>query len=83
MEWLGYTVTYFSKEKGKEFHFIKYSDWQDVNGLLLPKTLSWYNYKNNRPTTFRNDVNFVNVRLSKELPNEDMFKAPDSTMIVK
>jgi hypothetical protein len=82
MEWLGYTVTYFSKEKGKEFHFIKYSDWQEVNGLFLPKTLSWYNYENNKPTTFRNDVNFVNVKLSKEVPNEDIFKVPDSTMIV-
>ena len=83
MEWLGYTVTYFSKEKGKEFHFIKYSDWQDVEGLLLPKTLTWYNYENNMPTTFRNNVNFLNVKLSKVLPNMDMFKVPDSTMIVK
>ncbi|MCB0462471.1 MAG: DUF6503 family protein [Flavobacteriaceae bacterium] len=83
MEWLGYTVTYFSKEKSKEFHFIKYGDWQEVNGLLLPKTLSWYNYENSMPTTFRNNVNFLNVKLSKELPQEDMFKVPDSTMIVK
>lgn len=83
MEWLGYTVTYFSKEKSKEFHFIKYSDWQEVNGLLLPKTLSWYHYENNMPTTFRNNVNFLNVKLSKDLPKEDMFKVPDSTMIVE
>jgi hypothetical protein len=83
MEWLGYTVTYFSKEKGKEFHFIKYSDWQDVSGVLLPKTLSWYNYENNMPTTFRNDVNFVNLKLSTEMTNEDMFKVVDSTLIVK
>ena len=83
MEWLGYTVTYFSKEKGKEFHFIKYSDWQDVSGLLLPKTLTWYNYENNKPTTLRNAVNFVNLKLSKEVPNEDIFKVSDSTLIVK
>jgi len=38
MEWLGYTVTYFLKEKAKEFHFIKYSDWQTVEGLKLPNT---------------------------------------------
>lgn len=83
MEWLGYTVTYFSKEKGKEFHFIKYSEWQDVEGLLLPKTLSWYNYENNMPTTFRNNVNFLNVKLSTQLQNDNMFKVPDSTMIVQ
>jgi hypothetical protein len=83
MEWLGYTVTYFSKEKGKEFHFIKYSNWQDVNGLQLPKTLTWYNYENNKPTILRNAVNFVNVKLSKESPNEAMFMVVDSILIVK
>lgn len=83
MEWLGYTVTYFSKEKGKEFHFIKYSDWQEASGLQLPKTLTWYNYENNKPTTLRNAVNFVNLKISKEMPNEDLFKVVDSTLIVK
>lgn len=83
MEWLGYTVTYFSQEKGKEFHFIKYSDWQDLNGLQLPKTLTWYNYENNKPTTLRNAMNFVKVKLSKESPNEAIFMAVDSTLIVK
>jgi hypothetical protein len=83
MEWLGYTVTYFSKEKGKEFHFIKYSDWQEASGLQLPKTLTWYNYENNKPTTLRNEMNFVNLKLSKDLPDEEMFKITDSTLIVK
>jgi len=83
MEWLGYTVTYFSKEKGKEFHFIKYSDWQDISGLTLPKTLTWYNYENNKPTTMRNPMNFVNVKLSKQAPSDNMFKVADSMLIVK
>ena len=83
MEWLGYTVTYFSKEKGKEFHFIKYSDWQEVSGLQLPKTLTWYNYENNKPTTMRNPMNFVDVKLSKQTPSDEMFKVVDSTLIVK
>ena len=83
MEWLGYTVTYFSKEKGKEFHFIKYGAWQDIDGINLPKTLSWYNYENGVPTTHRSDVQFINIKLSKEKPLEDMFKVPDSTMVIK
>lgn len=65
MTWLGYTVTFFTKEKAKEFHFIKYSEWQIVNGLQLPKTLTWYNYENNLPTTKRNDLEFSNVTLLK------------------
>jgi hypothetical protein len=83
MEWLAYTVTFFSKKKAKEFHFIKYSDWQEVSGLKLPKTLTWYKVENNKPTTLRNAVDFVNVKLSKEAPNDAMFKVADSTLVVK
>ncbi|RLD28715.1 MAG: hypothetical protein DRI75_05825 [Bacteroidetes bacterium] len=83
MEWLAYTVTYFSKEKGKEFHFIKYSDWQTVEGLKLPKTLTWYNYENNQPTTKRNDVNFVNVSILKTKPDDSMFKKPEDAKTIE
>lgn len=83
MEWLGYTVTYFSKEKSKEFHFIKYHDWQTVEGVFLPKTLHWYNYENNKPTTFRNAVEFVNVRLLKEISDAEIFGAPEGSKIVE
>jgi hypothetical protein len=83
MEWLGYTVTYFSKEKSKEFHFIKYSDWGNVNGLVLPKTLTWYNYENNLPTTKRSDRNFVNASLWEESPNDSLFRMQDGAKIVE
>ncbi|CAM1363122.1 DUF6503 family protein [Tenacibaculum xiamenense] len=42
MEWLGYTVTYFSKKPTTKVNIIKYDDWENVNGLLLPKSLIWY-----------------------------------------
>lgn len=83
MEWLGYTVTYFSKEKSKDFHFIKYSDWQTVNGLVLPKTLSWYNYENNMPTEKRNDLEFTNIKLSKEKLDASVFEAPEGAEVVE
>ena len=83
MEWLAYTVTYFSKEKGKEFHFIKYSDWQTVDGLELPKTLTWYNYENNLPTTKRNDLEFVNVSVSKIKPEDSLFKKPENAKMIE
>ncbi|MDG1729610.1 MAG: hypothetical protein P8K68_04330 [Algibacter sp.] len=82
MTWLGYTVTYFSKEKGKEFHFIKYNNWQTVEGLVLPETLTWYNYENNLPTEKRNDLPFTDIKLSKEEPDTDMFEAPAGATII-
>ncbi len=83
MTWLGYTVTFFSNEKSKEFHFIKYTNWQTVEGLLLPETLSWYNYENNLPTTKRNDLEFVNIVLSKEKIYQDIFEAPEGSEIIE
>lgn len=82
MAWLGYTVTYFSKEKSKEFHFIKYSNWQTVEGVLLPETLTWYNYENNLPTTKRNDLKFSGVVLSKEKPDSSLFEIPEKARVI-
>lgn len=83
MVWLGYTVTYFSKEKSKEFHFIKYSNWQNVEGLVLPETLTWYNYENNLPTTKRSDLKFVNIKLSKEKIDGTIFELPEGAEIIE
>ena len=83
MTWLGYTVTYFSKEKSKEFHFIRYSSWQTVEGLLLPETLTWYNYENNLPTTKKNDLEFTNIIFSKEKIDQDIFEAPEGAEIIE
>ena len=71
------------KEKSKEFHFIKYSNWQTVEGLLLPETLTWYNYENNLPTTKKNDLQFTNIVLSKEKTDQDVFEAPEGAEIIE
>jgi len=83
MTWLGYTVTYFTKEKSKEFHFIKYSQWQDVSGLKLPKTLTWYGYKDNRPTEKQRDVEFTEVKLLQDKINAEMFQKPEEAEFVE
>lgn len=83
MTWLGYTVTFFTKEKEKEFHFIKYSEWQNVNGLELPKTLTWYNYENNMPTTKRNDLEFSEVRLTEMKMKASVFSKPEDAEVIE
>ena len=56
MKWLGYTVNFIPGIDTTEFHFRRYSKWQDVNGILLPAEMVRYKYKNNLPT-----VSFVSV----------------------
>jgi len=70
MRWLGYTVTYFSKEKSVDIHWIRYNDWNNVNGVLLPNSLDWYKYENGLPTEFRNKVTLENMSVSAT-PFED------------
>lgn len=51
MAWLGYTVTFFSKESTDAYKIIRYNDWENVNGLLLPKSITWYaKDENGQPT---------------------------------
>ena len=83
MQWLGYTVTFGKGEKSKEFHFIKYSNWQTVEGLVLPETLTWYKYENNLPTEKRNDLQFTDIKLSKEQPEAQIFEVPEDATIIE
>lgn len=45
MEWLGYTVTYYTKKPSTKSNIIRYNNWNDINGLLLPKSITWYKKK--------------------------------------
>lgn len=42
MEWLAYTVTFNSKKPSEKYSIIRYNNWNSVNGLLLPKAITWY-----------------------------------------
>ncbi|WP_179348283.1 DUF6503 family protein [Winogradskyella pacifica] len=82
MEWLAYTVTFGKPEGSPDFHFIRYNNWQTVNGLVLPKSVDWYNYENNLPTEKRNTVEFTDVMLSEKAPDQAMFTMPESAKVI-
>jgi len=81
MAWLGYTVTYFTQEKSKEFHFIKYSNWQTVNGFVLPAKLEWYKANGFKIGEKRSEMNFVNISVSKTAPNDSLFEKTENGVI--
>jgi len=76
-------VTYFSKEKSKDFHYIKYSEWQQVNGLLLPKSLEWYQVVDGKITAKRNELQFSDVTISKENPDDTIFMKPENARTIE
>lgn len=76
MAWLGYTVTYFSGEKSPTFKWIRYDDWTDVGGLLLPNSISWYKFDETGPTELRNTVSFTESSLSTEALPIETYQKP-------
>lgn len=77
MAWLGYTVTYFSGETSEEVSWIRYADWDDFNGIKLPKVITWYEHENGVPTESRGKSSeFTNVKLDKELLPDQLFMKP-------
>ena len=81
MTWLAYTVTYRTNEKSDKWKYIKYAEWKDVNGFILPKTLTWYKLEDGKPTEPRNSMNFENIQVSENLPNPDQFLMPEGASI--
>ncbi len=76
MKFLGYTVTFFSKETSEKISLIEYSDWNDVDGLLLPETLKWRTYQEGKVGEVKSERTFVNAKASKEKLSSDMFEQP-------
>lgn len=76
MAWLGYTVTYFSGSSSDDLHWIRYDNWTEVNGLLLPESITWYNYEGRAITDPRNTVSFKNSMLSTDPMPGGYFAAP-------
>ncbi len=82
MAWLGYTVTYNDNEASDDWRFIKYSEWQEVNGLQLPKTLTWYTIENGKPIQARNNVNFEKVTITESELDDSVFEIPVGAVVI-
>ncbi|TDQ29320.1 DUF6503 family protein [Zeaxanthinibacter enoshimensis] len=83
MQWLGYTVTYGKDGPSDDVHWIRYDDWQLVNGVYLPASVAWYNYEEGKPTEMRNRVIFEEVNLRSTPLNTDFFARPPDAEVVK
>ncbi|RAJ13216.1 DUF6503 family protein [Olleya aquimaris] len=83
MEWLGYTVNFVPGIDTTEFHFRRYNDWQTINGLLVPKSITGYGYKDDKPTTPKAPNVFTDVKISTKAPDASLFEKPEKGNFVK
>lgn len=78
MAWLGYTVTYRSGESSDNVRWIHYADWQEVNGLVLPKSITWHNYEGRKILEPASTITFESVTVSKSPLEDDFYAKPEN-----
>ena len=83
MAWLGYTVTYYSKEKSSNVKWIRYHDWANINGLLLPNSITWYKYEDGKLTEPRGSAEFDGIKLLTTAYKDTFFEKPDNANFVE
>ncbi|WP_424962514.1 DUF6503 family protein [Ekhidna sp.] len=81
MEWLMYTVTYRSGEPSDTYKLIRYDQWSEFNGLLLPTAIQWHQYKGDSVGEMSNEVRFENIQVTEESPADSLFVMPENAQI--
>jgi len=81
MKWLAYTVTFGKDQKSDKWSYIKYSQWDTINGLVLPKTLSWYKVEDGKPTEKANDLPFNKVTITDTVLADSIFAKPEGAIV--
>ncbi|UII31331.1 DUF6503 family protein [Fulvivirga ulvae] len=81
LELLLYTVTYFSGEKHENYNALRYTDWQKVNGLLVPAVMEGYKFQSDSIGELRYRAEFSNVVFSEEVPDQALFDMPENAEI--
>ena len=83
MEWLGYTVTFKTGEKSDKISWIRYNDWMDVDGVKLPKSLTWFQVKDGKLVAPRSTRNFENVALKEAPMPVGFYSKPEGATVVQ
>lgn len=83
MAWLGYTVTYFSGEKSERISWIRYNDWKEFNGVVLPNAMTWFKVEEGKLIEPRNTRAFANVKVSEAAHADAIFAKTDNGRIVE
>ncbi|MCK0146885.1 hypothetical protein MWU78_14610 [Arenibacter sp. F26102] len=83
MAWLGYTVSYRSGERSDNVSWIGYHDWTEVNGLKVPKELTWYSSEGRTIKEPRKPVVFEAIEFSEQPKPISFFAKPENGIFVE
>ena len=83
MTWLGYTVTYYTKEKSDKVKWIRYDDWTTIDGIVLPQSMTWYKFEDGKLTEPRSTAKFDKIKLSSKPYGDTFFAKPEGATVAK
>ncbi|MGB6153984.1 MAG: DUF6503 family protein [Pricia sp.] len=83
MAWLGYTFTFGSDKRSDDVSYIRYADWAEVDGVLLPKTLTWYINEGTIIKDAKNPLYFENISLSETVKPAGFYDMPEKAAAVE
>ena len=82
-----YVVTFFSAKKSKpvdqlEPHAIVFDEWQEINGLTVPKAARYYAWKNETiEGEFLGEMSFSKIHFATETPDDSKFAKPADAVV--
>lgn len=80
MDVLLYTVTYYKGTTNENYNALMY-EWQEVNGLKVPKVMSGYKYENGQIGELRYERPLLDVEIKETAPDEALFEMPEGAEI--
>lgn len=76
MEWLLYTVTYYTGEAGDRYNALHYDEWEEANGLLMPANMAGYRFQNDTIGEMRYARPVEALQLSTTVADPQQFMMP-------
>ena len=81
LEYILYTVTYFTGQKSKSYNALKYTSWKDVDGLLVPDEFKGFKADGDQLTDERYTASFTDIHFSFQSPDHQIFEIPELAVV--
>ncbi len=81
LSFINYSVTYFDSSRAESYNAAVYREWEDIQGIKMPKVLSSYRWTADSLGEARGSNTFFNVRFSTQVPDQSLFEVSPGAII--
>lgn len=80
IDWVAFSEVNYGNYKSKSWKFAKLTNFQNVDGLLVPQKFEVYESSNNAPTKFIETYSISELKLIEQPFEKSIFKAPEGSV---